>query len=93
MKKLFLFLGITTLVVILACSKSTTTPDNGTSTLKFEQLVAQDTVIKVNGVTKVTAQATGEGLTYKWTASYGTFIGSGSQVQWTVCHQDKFSIT
>jgi hypothetical protein len=93
MKKLFPFLALILIVVIFACGKSETTPTGNTSTLKFENLVAQDTVIKVNGITSVAAQASGDGLTYKWTASYGTFIGSGSQVQWTVCHQDKFSIT
>jgi len=93
MKKLFIFLGLSLLVLIFACSKSSTTPSDGTSTLKFENLVANDTVLKVNAITTVTANATGEGLSYKWTASYGTFIGSGSKVQWTVCHSDRFSIT
>ena len=93
MKKLFPLFAIVTMVVIFACSKSSTTPSNGSTTLKFENLVANDTVLKVNGVTSITAQAQGDGLTYTWTASYGTFIGSGAKVQWTVCHSDKFVIT
>ena len=93
MKKLFILLGMSTLVFIFACSKSNTTPSTNTTPLKFESLVANDSVLKVNAITTVNATASGEGLTYKWTASYGTFIGSGAKVQWTVCHSDRFSIT
>jgi hypothetical protein len=93
MKKLFILLGMSALVFVFACSKTSTTPADNSTPLKFESLVANDTVIKVNAITTVNAKATGEGLTFKWTASYGTFIGSGSKVQWTVCHSDKFSIT
>ncbi len=94
MKKTLAMLCLVTLVIVAACSKSETTPDPAaTNTLKFNSLVAADTVLKVNGITTITANATGDGLTYKWTASYGTFIGSGSTVQWTVCHQANFNIT
>jgi hypothetical protein len=94
MKKLFFLLSLATIVVIAACSKSETAPDPGTgSTLKYSSLSAADTVIKVNDITSITATATGEGLTYKWTASYGTFIGNGATVQWTVCHQARFTIS
>ena len=92
MKKVFILLGMCALLFIFACSKSNSTP-SGTSSLKFESLVANDTVIKVNAITTVNAKASGEGLTYTWTASYGTFIGSGAKVQWTVCHSDRFTIT
>jgi hypothetical protein len=82
------------LLVAASCKKSSTPPEDNTGAgFKFTSLVAADSVIKVNAITTVTAQATGDGLTYKWTASYGTFVGSGSTVQWTVCHQDKFTIT
>jgi hypothetical protein len=81
-------------VMLTACNKSKTTPDSGTgSTFKFSSLVAADTVIKVNDITTITATATGDALTYKWTASYGTFVGSGATVQWTVCHQSSFNIS
>jgi hypothetical protein len=94
MKKILLISGILFAIIVSACSKSNdTAPDNTAATLKFENLVAQDTVIAVNAVTTITANATGEGLTYKWTATFGTFIGSGKTVQWTVCHADKFTIT
>jgi hypothetical protein len=47
----------------------------------------------VNDVNNITATATGSGLTYQWKASYGTIIGSGASVKWTVCHADTFTIT
>ena len=91
MKQILLILGI--VITFAACSKkSDSTPQNSTTPLVFTSLVATDTVVKVNDVTSITANATGEGLTYTWTADFGTFIGSGSVVQWTVCHSDKFTI-
>jgi hypothetical protein len=94
MKQFFLFFGLALLVTFAACSKSSTPgPDTSSGTFKFSSLSVKDTVIKVNDVTTLTATATGEGLTYTWTADFGTFIGSGNTVQWTVCHADKFNIT
>ena len=92
MKKIFYLITIMVAVLIISCSKSTSSPENGTK-FKFLSLVPQDTVLQVNAITKITANATGSGLTYRWTASYGSFIGSGSSVKWTVCHADKFTIT
>ncbi|MFZ4520100.1 MAG: hypothetical protein ACOYNC_00265 [Bacteroidales bacterium] len=95
MRKIVTIICLVSIVILAACSKSkTVTPDPvAGSNFKFNSLVAADTVIKVNGITTVTASAIGDGLTYKWTASYGTFVGSGSTVQWTVCHSSKFNIT
>ena len=94
MRKIFTIIALAAIVILAACSKSETAPDPGPgANFKYTSLSAADTVIKVNDITTVTAVATGDGLTYKWTASYGTFVGSGSTVQWTVCHQSKFSIT
>jgi hypothetical protein len=93
MKQFLLFFGVALIVVLAACSKSSSpTPDNSSGTFKFTSLVANDTVIKVDDVTTLTATATGEGLTYTWTCDFGTFIGSGNIVQWTVCHADNFTI-
>ncbi|MEI6433405.1 MAG: hypothetical protein WCP32_01075 [Bacteroidota bacterium] len=74
-----------------ACSKKESAPSE--TVLTFNSLAAADTVIKVNDITTITANANGDGITYKWSATYGTFIGSGAQVQWTVCHEAKFTIT
>jgi hypothetical protein len=92
MKQLLLLCGVVLIVSLAACSKHSTTPDNSSGALKFSSLVANDTVIKVDEITTLTAIATGEGLTYTWTCDFGTFIGSGNKVQWTVCHADNFTI-
>lgn len=94
MKKLYTFLFLAAIVIMAACSKSETPADPGAgANFKFSSLVAADTVIKVNDITSISANATGDGLSYVWTASYGTFVGSGATVQWTVCHQAKFTIS
>jgi hypothetical protein len=94
MRKIVIVLCLAVIVIMASCSKSSTAPDPGTGAeFKFTSLAAADTVIKVNDITSVTAQATGDNLTYTWTASYGTFVGSGATVQWTVCHQAKFNIS
>jgi hypothetical protein len=88
-----LLLSFLFLISFFACKKSETAAPSASDEFKFVTLQAQDTLLKVNDVTTITATATGTGLTYKWTASYGTFIGSGSTIQWTVCHADRFKIT
>lgn len=92
MKKFILISGVVLMVVLAACHKSSTNPENSSGTFKFSGLVSNDTVIAVNQVATIRANATGEGLTYTWTCDFGTFIGSGSTVQWTVCHADNFTI-
>ncbi len=91
MKKIGLV--VTMLVVLLvACKKK---DNNGPITgqpFKFISLSASDTSIAVNGLTTLTAVATGDGLTYTWSALYGTIIGSGAVVQYTVCHADNFKV-
>ncbi len=92
MKKTLLVLSLIFSVIFYSCSKKETESPTANN-LQFKSLAAADTVIKVNDITTITADAIGDGLSYKWNASYGTIIGSGPQVQWTVCHQDKFTIT
>ena len=92
MKHFLLISGVVLIVALASCKKSSTTPDSSSGTFKFTSIVANDTVILVNEVTTLTANATGEGLTYTWTCDFGTFIGSGNTVQWTVCHADNFII-
>ena len=94
MKKVYIYMSLLIIVVISACSKSAAPADPAAgANFKFSALTAADTVIKVNDITTISANATGDGLTYTWTASYGTFVGSGATVQWTVCHQAKFTIS
>jgi len=93
MKNIYIPLIFSLLMIFTACSKSNDTPSPTSGSLNFTGLTAQDTTMKVNGIISITANATGEGLTYHWTATYGTFIGNGQTVQWTVCHSDRFEIT
>ena len=77
MKRLLLLTAIITITIISSCSKSAVNPDdNNPSEFKFVSLTAQDTLLPINGITTVSANATGSGLTYNWKASYGSFIGS-----------------
>ncbi len=92
MKYFFLISGVVLIIALASCSKSSSTPDNSSGVFKFTSLVAKDSLLKVNAITTLTATATGAGLTYTWTCDFGTFIGSGNAVQWTVCHADKFTI-
>lgn len=93
MKQFLLFSLVVLMVAFAACHKSSTpTPDNSSGAFKFSSLVANDTVIRVDEITTLTATATGSELTYTWTCDFGTFIGSGNTVQWTVCHADNFTI-
>ena len=80
-------------LIAAACSKSKTSPDGAGPEFKFVSLSASDTLIKVNELTTISAVATGDGLKYNWSASYGTFVGSGPTVQWTACHQSRFTVS
>ncbi len=94
MKKLTYLFVLFVLASMASCSKSPVNPDNNQGTeFKFVSLVSQDTALPINGITSVEAAATGTNLSYTWTASYGTFIGSGKSVKWTVCHADRFTVT
>lgn len=79
-------------ILSLACSKKSDSAGTG-APLVFTSLNASDTTMVVNGVITLTATASGDGLSYHWAASYGSIIGGGQSVNYTVCHVDKFVIT
>ena len=96
MRKILTVLCLVTIVILASCSKNKTTADPGTGSTpyKFNSLSATDTVVKVNDLTTLKAVASGDGLTYEWTSDYGTFApGSGATREWSVCHEDKFTIS
>ena len=94
MKQNVLIFSLFTILIIAGCQKTdNSSQDVNPAQLTFTNLVADDSTMTVNDVMNVKAIATGEGLTYNWTASYGSFIGSGAEVKWTVCHADRFRIT
>ena len=93
MKNIFILLGVVMILVSAACKKSSPADPSGGANFQFTSLVATDTVVKVNAITTLKATAVGDGLTYSWTSLYGTFLSNGATQQWTVCHEDKFSIS
>jgi hypothetical protein len=95
MRNLLLILLIITGAILSSCKKDTnddTNPPENRNPLVFSSLIA-DSVAKVGAFTPLSAVATGDGLTYTWTPEYGTIIGSGPNVEWTICHSDFFTIT
>lgn len=95
MKKIMYLVLILAGIMVLSCNKSkpSGTDNNPAKGFNFSALTTNDTLMKVNETATITAFATGSSLTYEWTATFGTFIGSGPTVQWTVCHADNFTIT
>jgi len=79
---------------LFACQKEKKVVLTGNETpLNFISLVAADSVLHVNVPATFIATATGDGLTYTWSCDWGTFIGSGAQIQWVACHQSTIPIT
>jgi hypothetical protein len=91
--------GLAVLTVILiglsfSCKKDNNSDNPANKTpLAFRSLTASDTLITVTDIVTIAADASGDELIYSWIPEYGNILGSGSQVQWTVCHSDRFTIT
>jgi hypothetical protein len=66
------------LSVFAGCKKEKTQPVS--NPLNYTAIVAQQTTIAIGATTTITANATGDGLSYTWSASAGDIIGSGSQI-------------
>lgn len=97
MKKLINTLFVCVLLLgIVSCKKEdlpTNDDNNNHSQLIYSKLSAKDTVMAVGIFTTLTATATGDELSYIWSADYGTFVGSGSSVDWSACHATDHVIT
>lgn len=98
MKKIILLLFVSSFVLCYSCKKDKS--NTGTQTpFAFTSLNASDTVVNVTTTIHIIATATGDGLTYTWASAdlngnpYGTIIGSGANIQWNVCHNDRFKVT
>jgi hypothetical protein len=81
-----IFLLIFTLIFSISCEKETeNNNDNNDPTQEFEfvSLSAESYDVPVGEGTVITATATGNNLTYTWTVSAGTILGSGYQVTYT----------
>lgn len=89
----FLLLLLVLSIAVVGCKKDEDNPPTDNKTpLTFSSLTASDTLIAIAANTTLTATATGDELTYTWSAEYGTIFGSGAVVEWTVCHSDYFTI-
>ncbi len=64
-----------------------------TTDLIFSSLFASDTLMPLNYQTTLTATASGEDITYSWSANEGNIAGSGTQVTFTAPHTGDFEIT
>jgi len=103
MHKKFLYVLFLT-IIAFACQKQEIIDNNNNdnpnqNTLKFTDLFATDSVLRIGSLIDIEAVASGENLTYTWISKdpngdiYGTFFGSGNMVKWAVCHADVFYIS
>ena len=91
--RVLIVLIILPVLVFTACDKD----DNGDDSqpLVFESLRVEHDTIPIGGTTRVTATATGSGLTFLWRVTAGTILGSGKEVVYTTdpCEPGEHTIT
>lgn len=85
-KYLFIYLLLIG-IAVASCKKEEPEPEQITNptpaptpVFAFSSLSAENTTIPIGGTAKITASASGENLTYSWSASQGDILGSGSQI-------------
>jgi len=86
MKKILTFFVVCLclILVLSACKKEVKPPQDEQKTpLVFSSLTAESDTIITGTSTQITAHATGSSITYQWTATAGTLLGSGNQVVFT----------
>ena len=94
--KLIPFLAILlALAVSGGCKKESDEPKTDAGKIEFISLVLEKDNIGITELTKVTATAKGNNLSYTWKCDneLGVFEGSGSEVLFTICHGGTFKIT
>ena len=97
----FLFILIAfCLFIFTSCKKNNENIQNENITpFSYKSLIASDTLITIYSIIHIVATATGDELKYKWVSKdlsnniIGNFIGSGSDVQWNICHASRFTIS
>ncbi len=87
MKNFFLISLLTAVVFSgsVSCKKNNPAPTDSAATpvpLSFNFLKAERTGIRVGESTTITAEATGQNISYNWQASTGTIVGQGAQVSY-----------
>jgi hypothetical protein len=97
MKKLILLLFVSAFVLFFSCKKKDSPADP--TPFSYSSLAASDSVVVVNAALHIVATANGDDLQYSWKSTdmdennYGTIIGSGNDVQWSVCHTSRFKVS
>jgi len=79
-----IFASILTLLFLLACKEKDEPEGDPGEQLVFQSLTADRDTISSGQTTKIEAVATGYMLTYKWSATVGDILGSGSIVNYAV---------
>lgn len=78
---LFLFAMLT--MLLFACKKDTNNNNNNNgSPLIFTELKADNDTIIAGTTTYVRATASGDGLTFQWSATAGDILGAGANIQY-----------
>ena len=62
-----------------------TEENNNARPLVFYSLVAEKDTLTAGETTKITAMATGYDLTYGWSATEGSILGSGNEITYAAC--------
>ena len=93
LKSISILLVLVAILMLISCKKEDA--PNGTGDIQFVSLVIEKDNVAITELTKVTATASGNNLTYAWKCDneLGVFEGSGSEVMFTICHSGKFKIT
>ncbi len=84
--KIFFLSMLASMLFLASCKKDSSEPNTAQPTpFSFVSLTADTTeiVFSTNPSTKITAVATGDGLTYQWSATAGDILGSGAKVTYT----------
>jgi hypothetical protein len=80
MNKKFMYLSVIFLMTLLIANCSKEEEELPETELVFQSLVSEKDTIIPGETTTVTATATGSNLTYRWSATIGDILGSGSEV-------------
>jgi len=73
-------------IMFSSCKKENVEPQDNNSTsvdeFEFTSLDADKTTLDLGEMTTITATVKGENITYQWTTTRGTILGSGSQISY-----------
>ena len=82
MKKLFIFIGIISIGLLLACQKSDPIDKKVSDEIFIDSLTASFKTVKAWDTTTIQCYARGNLLTYSWECDHGNFNGSGTMIKY-----------